>query len=841
MVLDMEKARFAPDDTIVVGQNQTLDMSLMNDAELFVWYDKDSSRFHWKLSEPSYIKINGSNPNLHSLQDVLFFQFNDVTFTIEELNSQLLRCNVEEGYIAVSQLFEVIHPGGNYSDIRSVIAVKNRVLIYLDDSLLEVRDRNNHLLNVVKNGTSGDDMTIELFDIKKRSYFEENPGNQLFRSDTAYFAKPTPVFTAWGGSEIYCRAIRDEDTVVFEIYFDKNHRAIIPNSNIDTALARSDATLTSVRQYKLASVFDDYLYVPDYFNGIDPVLLRIESNHSHEVVAKNTHLNYYRAPEPAWVFLALLILTAMMMFLMFFFSRRINVPMAPDYENIDNSRSYGVYYAFLLGVLFLLSCFRVIIGYNLSMTPPYFPSLYHNAILVSVFVLVMVTFVWITVYALFSKVETGYRNNFYRTFFIYQVILFFLLFICAGLMKNLSGYNLPGPTGDLNFNQIISPISSFLGTSDYSVVVSYLFGSIIMVLGSALTLLKMISAFQRFSKYAPVVFVATFLVLAIILLGLSSTGNSYSLVLVSAMFVLTGFLANMSPDRDNNRKLKSWLRADNNYLFLLIILVSAVSGSIAAFALKDTGYIINLILILPFMAWLLKILPADERYELNIKKWNYRKVFAWLMIAGYFILIIIAIRAYAGWFGLSDRLGSRFTTFVDYGVVRQEGTRQSESVAEFFAVLSHYVWPSDNYNPFESYHPSIASKSDPVVVNDLSVPVALIYPFGPALWWLIPSGLLFLWVFLMLVVIRFNVNPMKDSDRYPPYLDYVRVLRILSMLMIVSNGIYLISSYYNLVPFTGRLIYGLGQDSVAEVLETILLFAVMGMVFIPGKYKRTAY
>ena len=48
--------------------------------------------------------------------------------------------------------------------------------------------------------------------------------------------------------------------------------------------------------------------------------------------------------------------------------------------------------------------------------------------------------------------------------------------------------------------------------------------------------------------------------------------------------------------------------------------------------------------------------------------------------------------------------------------------------------------------------------------------------------------------------------------------------------MLVGSGLWLIGSYYNIVPFTGRLIFGLGQDSIAEVFETIFLFAYMGLI-----------
>jgi hypothetical protein len=52
---------------------------------------------------------------------------------------------------------------------------------------------------------------------------------------------------------------------------------------------------------------------------------------------------------------------------------------------------------------------------------------------------------------------------------------------------------------------------------------------------------------------------------------------------------------------------------------------------------------------------------------------------------------------------------------------------------------------------------------------------------------------------------------------------------------LVSSGVWLVLSYYNVLPFTGRLVYGMGQDSVAEMLETIFLFGFMGLISKSGE------
>ena len=252
---------------------------------------------------------------------------------------------------------------------------------------------------------------------------------------------------------------------------------------------------------------------------------------------------------------------------------------------------------------------------------------------------------------------------------------------------------------------------------------------------------------------------------------------------------------------------------------LLIFLVAAGVKS-------DSGYIINIyffILLLPIIL-LYRSGGTDNgfNYERKLKK-----PFVLGMIITILWLIAVSYSIFSGFSNSFDvnkqgRLESRAVSFFDFSKVHEAGVRKSEMQAQFFAEMAKYTYPAQT----NSFEPSFV---DPVVKNDLSVPFGLIYPFGSGWWWpvLLYASMLFA---LLFYVFKASVIPLQNNQGIILSMSKFALIRLFCATVLVGSGIYLLASYYNIVPFTGRLIFGMGQDSIAEVFETMLLFSFMGLV-----------
>jgi hypothetical protein len=255
---------------------------------------------------------------------------------------------------------------------------------------------------------------------------------------------------------------------------------------------------------------------------------------------------------------------------------------------------------------------------------------------------------------------------------------------------------------------------------------------------------------------------------------------------------------------------------------------------------KDSGYIINLVLFPAIMIIVVMVLYSNlggskSSTGKTPKEKNKRLL---NLIASFGIMLLVLGCIVVGIFFhsknynpfSSDRLIERSVAYFDFSTIQEFGYRLSEERAQFFAIQTKYTYPSD-YDCYEPMHSGISSFTDPVIENDLSVPFGLIYQFGKK-WWCLPIAfLLIIWGVLGFAVLKMSlIPPFKSKNNFKHYyFSTYGIIRIFCMSLILSSGLWLLCSYYGVVPFTGRLIYGLGQDSIGEVFEIVFLFAFMGL------------
>jgi hypothetical protein len=283
-----------------------------------------------------------------------------------------------------------------------------------------------------------------------------------------------------------------------------------------------------------------------------------------------------------------------------------------------------------------------------------------------------------------------------------------------------------------------------------------------------------------------------------------------------------------------------------------LTLIPLVLIFVIALVKNDNGYFINLWLFPVLTAVVLFVRYALKDYKTQLstyeseQKKDSRKG---LLI----VLLIIAVIFCGGWIISgnfdplsSERFTGRLVSYFNFDTLQEWGLRVTEMQAQFFAELQKYSYPSD-YNAYEPIHAGISGFADPVVENDLSVPFGLIYSFGKNFWWLPVIMLIMLWGTIIYFVVKNVIAPEKSetlknrdgSEIYncnsvnqtnPYYFSVFGMIRIFCVSVLAGEGLWLLASYYGIVPFTGRLIYGLGQDSMTEVFETIILFGFMGLI-----------
>lgn len=185
-----------------------------------------------------------------------------------------------------------------------------------------------------------------------------------------------------------------------------------------------------------------------------------------------------------------------------------------------------------------------------------------------------------------------------------------------------------------------------------------------------------------------------------------------------------------------------------------------------------------------------------------------------------------------------DRTSRRIQLYSDFNKQREKGYRYTESDAEFMAIMSHYMVKGNNEsndplsNEDNYLHPSVSTGQSPVVLNDLSVPIAFFGSYGKDA----KIVYLSLIVLLLILVVVYNtqhidVYPQGNSPNKRYFPREVR-WNLLAVFMWAGTSFYLYLSYSGWLPFTGRLNSGMGVDSMGEALESAILMAYMASVTI---------
>ena len=282
--------------------------------------------------------------------------------------------------------------------------------------------------------------------------------------------------------------------------------------------------------------------------------------------------------------------------------------------------------------------------------------------------------------------------------------------------------------------------------------------------------------------------------------------------------------------------LQKNIEKSNDKPFLCLIISLLVCCVFVIIGMSDFGFLINIFGIV--FCWIILIL-SSTRYSGNTERW---KQFGKLLAMGivFCALALLLTKLVYNPENIDyERSTRRIQNCIDPGKVKDAGYIYTESDMQWMEIMRYYAEKvnvgsgndDDIYGEDNDFHQLVSSGQSPVILNDLCVPG--VYLGSLRSWGLF--GLLFGILAMGILVFWFSIGDTWRQN--PQHFEINRQLigRLLAANLWIGVTLYLLASYYWLVPFTGRLIPGFAVDAVGEYLEIIVLFAFMCTLSKPNK------
>ena len=316
-------------------------------------------------------------------------------------------------------------------------------------------------------------------------------------------------------------------------------------------------------------------------------------------------------------------------------------------------------------------------------------------------------------------------------------------------------------------------------------------------------------------------------VFALLVMSATLLPGNFSSAPITLLVILGMGYALMQVDYVHNR----WRAFFTSLAIATILLVAAVAMPTA-----DRGYFTNYLGLVSLVVLIYVIVskydrpPSSADLQSDARERRNMNIALGLLM---FVAVFVVPKVMVGLFDVEDvdydRSPRRFEMSSQFDNYRNSGYRYAVSDTEFMMVMVHSMFNASGSDPMSPerhpLHPSVSTGQSPVVLNDVSVPVAFFGTYG---WmaYVVYFGLL---VLLLLSVVGFCLPDKRQLERGVE-IDVRMLWRLLAVLMWVGTSCYLYGSYVGRFPFTGRLNPGFGIDSVGEILESAILLATMTAV-----------
>ena len=321
------------------------------------------------------------------------------------------------------------------------------------------------------------------------------------------------------------------------------------------------------------------------------------------------------------------------------------------------------------------------------------------------------------------------------------------------------------------------------------------------------------------------------LLIMLVVAGLALGNFGTAFITAAVIIGLCKALGSVRFDNPNTPNIQEGLQPLEVLWQMLFISIFYIVAAMAA----DNGYMTNYLgFFVAFLCFffLIKKPGWEDMLAYRINRSTARWVHVYLSVL--LVLIVSLPVICSKMFDPDDvhyeRFARRMMLYSNFDELQDAGYRYTETDAEFMVVMSHYMQHRDGGDPLSNdkhlLHASVSSGQSPVVLNDLSMPVAFFGSYGTTL-----TTMLFFLLLgtLLFVVMRFSLSMCERPSGDVELCEHF-MWRILAVSLWIGTSLYLYFSYIDLLPFTGRLIPGFGVDAVGEALETSILLAFMASV-----------
>ena len=829
---------------------------------------KKNDSFLINVNEPVYFKIDNATQNIFDLSSIDAIEYKGLSISKAMLNQQLDKIYSNKKFFADNQNYLPLKyfllfftKLDSNQKIKSIISHDLNKLILLDDDIdLIVNGKRigyEHKYSVPKSS-----FKIEFYNpIYYQIYRGKNKGdNYLYVDSISGHSKVLSAYNNFGASEF----LVSQTIKGLQLEYDKPYMDIVSQSDLDKLISTNNNLPISLTQNYLKTNDANSLEIKSYSYNKPTIVAswngRTLEKHIPELTIKKLNL--------LWIFIFFLPLFTTLLFVLWRLKKSKFIAAVYDNSLSFHGNTENTFWLPYFKKLILIICgfllIRCLISYSLFITEPNYHYFLPMQIVLIPFILLVIFNTWHMfnyvngIKELNESVKKEMSKSFKKEFFIQILFHFILIFLL--LIVNKFYFT------DILVNQIKFDFKSGLSifkiasNSSLSPLFSLLF---IYFVSSLLIFFLKTNRFGKFIKGGVIIF------LFILSLTLK---NSYSFVVLLLFLFVNGsnfinslynktlgeiniiecilnftcrsleFIFSFVSNKMNKKSMfmnftKTTLISYNeNKVIFGKYVTSLILITCIFFWQGDQGYIINLLPLILALFWLVSNVTVNTKSNMNIVK-EYTQIQNKRMnwITGItFLLFILVAKTYANYsVDIEGRTSARLTAVYDFNNMEDIGLKKTESISQWFVVMGKYVWPSTNVINETEFHSVVSGNSDPIVINDLSfsINISSLFGMGSILFY---CFLILLWVLLFKYVNKSIFTPLPDfNSNTNKYINLhnISIIKAACLFYLIFSGLWLILSYWSLFPFTGRLILGLGQDSVAEVLEFCTIFSIFGLTF----------
>ncbi len=272
---------------------------------------------------------------------------------------------------------------------------------------------------------------------------------------------------------------------------------------------------------------------------------------------------------------------------------------------------------------------------------------------------------------------------------------------------------------------------------------------------------------------------------------------------------------------------KLWLWIIGNLAFVCIWVLIGV--------FSDFGFFVYVFGIAATWMFLIfcssKVISGAGKNNIRIMNWNFSlSLIVCILVLGIGVWEVSNIYSNTENINYS-RVSRRIQNYISPGDVKNAGYLYSESDMQWMEVMLHYAEKVeagrgndyDIYSEENNFHQLVSAGQSPVILNDFAIPGVYLGSMRGWGW----IGLLFGVLALGFYVYFFSIGDAWRQNPQEFTINRQLIGQLLACNLWIGVTLFLFASYYDIVPFTGRLIPGFGVDAVGEAFEIIVLFAYM--------------